>query len=56
VLNNIRVGKLFLILAHIKADDVAKVMKCNCHTSIPNTNPGIIIAALDIQAAASIIL
>lgn len=56
VLNSIRVGKLFLILAHIKADDVAKVKKCSCHTSIPNIKPGIRIAALDIQAVNSIML
>jgi hypothetical protein len=56
VLNRIIVGKLFLILAHIKADDVVNVKKCNHHTSTPNISPGIIMAALDIQAAASIVL
>jgi hypothetical protein len=56
VLNTIKVGKLFLILAHIKADDVISVRKCNHHISIPNINPGTIIKALAIQAQNSIIL
>jgi hypothetical protein len=56
VLNTTKVGKLFLILAHIKADDVVKVKKCNHHISIPNISPGIIIRALAIQAHNSIIL
>jgi hypothetical protein len=56
VLKTIKVGKDFLILAHINNDDVIKVKKCNHHISLPNTNPGTIIAALDIQAANSIVL
>jgi hypothetical protein len=56
VLNKINVGNDFLIDAQIKADDVANVKKCIYHHSIPNINPGIIIIALAIHAAASIIL
>jgi hypothetical protein len=56
VLNTINVGKLFLILAQIKADDVASVKKCNHHNSTPNTSPGMMMAALAIQAHSSIML
>jgi hypothetical protein len=56
VLNIINVGNDFLILAHINSDDVSNVTKCNHHISIPKTNPGIIIAALAIQADNSITL
>jgi hypothetical protein len=56
VLNTIRVGNDFLILAHIKRDDVQRVIKCNHQISLPKTNPGIMIAALAIQADNSITL
>ena len=56
VLNKINVGNDFLIDAQINADDVANVKKCIYHNSIPNTNPGIMIIAFAIQAAASIVL
>jgi hypothetical protein len=56
VLNMIRVGKDFFMLAHINNDDVIRVMKCNHHISIPNINPGIMIKAFAIQAANSITL
>jgi hypothetical protein len=56
VLNKINVGNDFLIDAQINADDVANVRKCIYHNSIPNINPGMIMIALAIQAAASIIL
>ena len=56
VLNKINVGNDFRIDAQINVDDVANVKKCIYHNSIPNINPGIIIIALAIQAAASIIL
>jgi hypothetical protein len=56
VLNKINVGNDFLIDAQINADDVANVKKCIYHNSIPNISPGIIMIALAIQAAASIIL
>lgn len=56
VLNTISVGNDFLILAQIKSDDVNSVIKCNHQISLPKTNPGIIIAALAIQAAISILL
>jgi hypothetical protein len=52
----IRVGKDFLMLAHINNDDVTRVIKCNHHISIPNINPGIMIKAFAIQAANSITL
>ena len=44
------------MLAQISKDDVTKVKVCNCHISIPNTRPGMIIAPLAHQAHASIIL
>lgn len=56
VLNIIRVGKDFLILAHINNEDVSRVIKCNHHTSTPKTKLGIMMAALAIQAESSIIL
>lgn len=56
VLNKINVGKDFFILAQINNADVISVKKCNCHISTPNTRPGIIIAALVVQAQNSIIL
>jgi hypothetical protein len=56
VLKAIKVGRLFLILAHIKADEVVKVKKCNHHISTPNIKPGIRITALASHAAASILL
>jgi Cu/Ag efflux protein CusF len=56
VLNKINVGNDFLIDAQINADDVANVKKCIYHNSIPNINPGIMIIAFAIQAAASIVL
>ena len=56
VLNTINVGKDFLMLAHINSDDVVSVKKCNHHISFPKTKPGIITAALAIQAANSILL
>jgi hypothetical protein len=56
VLNKINVGNDFLIDAQIRADDVISVKKCIYHNSIPNINPGIIIIALAIHAAASIML
>ena len=56
VLNKINVGNDFLILAQIRKLEVIKVKRWNHQISTPNTSPGIIIAALDIQAAASIIL
>jgi hypothetical protein len=56
VLKTIKVGNDFLILAHINSDDVISVIKCNHQISIPKSNPGIMIAALAIQAESSIIL
>jgi hypothetical protein len=56
VLNKINVGSDFRIDAQINADDVANVRKCIYHNSIPNINPGIIMIAFAIQAAASMIL
>jgi Cu/Ag efflux protein CusF len=56
VLNKINVGNDFLIDAQINADDVANVKKCMYHNSIPNINPGMMIIAFAIQAAASIVL
>jgi hypothetical protein len=56
VLNKINVGNDFLIDAQINADDVANVKKCIYHNSIPNINPGMMITAFAIQAAASIVL
>jgi Cu/Ag efflux protein CusF len=56
VLNKINVGNDFLIDAQINADDVANVKKCIYHNSIPNINPGMMIIAFAIQAAASIVL
>jgi hypothetical protein len=56
VLKTIRVGSDFFILAHIKRDEVSKVKKCNHQISTPNTSPGIMIAALAIQAENSIVL
>ena len=56
VLNRISVGNDLRIDAQINADDVTNVKKCIYHNSIPNINPGIIIIAFVIQAAASIVL
>jgi hypothetical protein len=56
VLNRISVGKLFRILAQIRADDVARVRKCIYHNSTPNTKPGTMIIAFAIQAKNSIVL
>lgn len=56
VLNTIRVGNDFLILAQINSEDVANVKKCMYHNSIPKTKPGTIMIALAIQAANSIVL
>ena len=56
VLNTIKVGNDFLILAQIKSDDVVSVKKCNHHISIPKINPGTIMSAFAIHAANSIIL
>jgi hypothetical protein len=56
VLNRIRVGRDFLIDAQINKEDVNRVRKCIYHSSIPNIRPGIMIIALAIQAANSIIL
>jgi hypothetical protein len=56
VLNNINVGKSFLIDAQINKDEVNKVRKCKYHISTPNIKPGTLIIALAIQAANSIIL
>jgi Cu/Ag efflux protein CusF len=56
VLNRISVGKLFRILAQIKADDVARVKKCIYHNSIPNTNPGTMMIAFAIQLQNSMVL
>jgi hypothetical protein len=56
VLKTINVGNDFLMLAHISNDDVVSVKKCNHQISLPKTRPGTIIAALDIQAANSIVL
>jgi Cu/Ag efflux protein CusF len=56
VLNKINVGNDFRIDAQINADDVANVKKCIYHNSIPNINPGMMIIAFAIQAAASIVL
>lgn len=56
VLNIIRVGNDFFILAHINNEDVSRVIKCNHHTSTPKIKLGIIIVALAIQAESSIIL
>jgi hypothetical protein len=56
VLNRIRVGRDFLIDAQINRDDVNKVRKCIYHNSIPNIRPGIMIIALAIQDANSIVL
>jgi len=56
VLKTINVGNDFLILAHINSDDVVSVKKCNHQISLPKTKPGIITAALAIQAANSILL
>ncbi len=56
VLNRIRVGRDFFIDAQINREDVNRVRKCIYHNSIPNIRPGIIIIALAIQAANSIIL
>jgi hypothetical protein len=56
VLNRINVGKLFLIDAQIKRDDVNRVRKCIYHNSIPNIKPGTMIIALAIQEQNSIIL
>jgi hypothetical protein len=56
VLNKISVGKSFRIDAQIKSDEVISVRKCIYHNSIPNTNPGIMIIALAIQAQNSITL
>jgi hypothetical protein len=56
VLNNISVGRFFLIDAQIKSDDVVSVRKCKYQISIPNIKPGTMITALAIQAANSIIL
>jgi hypothetical protein len=56
VLNRISVGKLFLILAQIREDEVARVKKCIYHNSIPNTNPGTMMIAFAIQLQNSIVL
>jgi hypothetical protein len=56
VLKRISVGKLFLILAQISADDVARVKKCIYHNSTPNTKPGTMMIALAIQLQNSIVL
>ena len=56
VLKTINVGNDFLMLAHINSDDVVSVKKCNHQISLPKTKPGIITAALAIQAANSILL
>jgi hypothetical protein len=56
VLNRISVGKLFLILAQINADDVARVRKCIYHNSTPNTKPGTMMIAFAIQLQNSIVL
>lgn len=56
VLKTIRVGNDLRILAHINKDDVNNVIKCNHHISLPNTNPGTMMAALAIQAHNSIVL
>jgi hypothetical protein len=56
VLNKIRVGNDFFILAQINNDEVSNVKKCIYQSSIPNINPGMIIIALANQDANSIIL
>jgi len=56
VLKIISVGSDFFMLAQIKSDEVNKVKKCNHHISFPKTKPGIIIAALAIQAENSVTL
>ena len=56
VLKTISVGNDFLMLAHINNDDVNRVIKCSHQISLPNTKPGIMIAALAIHADNSIVL
>lgn len=55
-LNSINVGRLFFMLAQISRDDVHKVTRCMYHSSIPKINPGIMITALAIQLANSMVL
>jgi len=50
------VGSDFFILAHINKDEVKSVKKCNHHISFWNTKPGMMIAALAIQARNSVML
>jgi hypothetical protein len=56
LLKAIRVGKSFLIEAQIKREDVRSVRKCIYQSSIPNTNPGIMIMAFVNHDANSIVL
>jgi len=56
VLKAINVGKSFLIDAQINNEDVINVKKWNCHISIPNTKPGMIMIALANHAQNSITL
>ncbi len=56
VLKTISVGNDFFILAQIKRDEVSRVRKCSCQISLPKIKPGMIIAALAIQALNSITL
>jgi hypothetical protein len=56
VLKTMSVGSDFFILAQINREDVRSVKKCNHQTSFPKIKPGMIIAALAIQAANSITL
>jgi hypothetical protein len=56
VLNPTRVGKSFLLLAHIRDRLVMSAIKYSCQMLLPNIRAGIIIIALAIQLAASIIL
>jgi hypothetical protein len=56
VLNAISVGNDFFILAQIKSDEVIIVRMWNCHISIPNNNPGMIIIPFAHHAQASMIL
>lgn len=56
VLNTIKVGNDFLILAQINNEEVIDVKKCMYHNSIPNIKPGTIIIAFAIHDANSIVL
>lgn len=56
VLNTMRVGRDFFILAQISSEDVTSVTKCNHQISIPKISPGTMTMALAIQAENSITL